>query len=406
MLMIGKQLTAEQRIQKCLVDIMNEPRYIALAGVLMIGDRSVRDDIPTACTNGRDEMYGRAFVDGLNDAELRFLILHESYHKLYQHLTTWKHLHDENHQLANMACDYVINIKIADDNKCGFATMPEGGLCDPKYRDMDSALVFKDLKDNGTGQQQQQPQPNGTGGDQVTPPSNTLDEHDWEGAGGLSTDELRELKRELDEAVRQGALVAGKSGVDVDRSIHELLQPQVNWRDVLRDFITTTCTGADYSTWARPNRRYLSAGLYMPTGISEKVDELVLAIDTSGSIGNTELSAFLTEVKAVCDTVRPERVRLLYWGHEVVADEKYAAHELDQLIESTKPRGGGGTDVNCVCDYMVQHNISPQATIVLTDGALFGDWGKWSNPVLWCILDNERAKPDVGKYVNIKTGDM
>ena len=65
--------------------MMND-KYIALAGLLAIGDRSVRDDIPTACTNGRDESYGRAFCESLNDAELRFLVLHENYHKLARHL--------------------------------------------------------------------------------------------------------------------------------------------------------------------------------------------------------------------------------------------------------------------------------------------------------------------------------
>ncbi len=88
MLAIGKQLTPEQRLSKAVVDIMGNPKYVALAGVLMIGDRSVQDDIPTACTNGRDEMYGRAFVDTLNDAALRFLVLHECYHTLNRHLTT------------------------------------------------------------------------------------------------------------------------------------------------------------------------------------------------------------------------------------------------------------------------------------------------------------------------------
>ena len=109
MLSIGKQLTAEQLLSKAVVDIMGSPKYVALAGVLMIGDRSVVDNIPTACTNGRDEMYVRGFIDTLNYAELRFLVLHECYHKLYRHLTTWRHLYDENAPLANISCDYVIN---------------------------------------------------------------------------------------------------------------------------------------------------------------------------------------------------------------------------------------------------------------------------------------------------------
>ena len=157
MLSIGKELTIEQRLNKCVIDIMGNPKYVALAGILMIGDKRICDTTPTAYTNGRDEIYGRGFVEQLTDAEFRFLILHECYHKLYRHLVTWKHLHDENPQLANMAMDFVINLKIADDNKEDkFATMTgelEMGCYDEKYRGMDTAQVFnllrRDQEQNG-----------------------------------------------------------------------------------------------------------------------------------------------------------------------------------------------------------------------------------------------------------------
>ena len=400
MLAIGKQLTVEQRLSKAVVDIMGNPKYVALAGVLMIGDRTVQDDIPTACTNGRDEMYGRDFVETLNDAELRFLVLHEVYHKLYKHLTTWRHLYDQDAQLANIACDYVINIKIADDNTDGWASMPTGGYLDTKYRGMDSAAVFKDLCDNGLPPSAPQGSGDGDGGD------GGFDTHDWDGATELTPDEKRELAREIDEAIRQGALIAGKVGSGGDRSLDELLQPQIDWREVLREFVQTTCAGNDYSTWQRPNRRYVSSGYYMPSGISEQVGELVIAVDTSGSIGQMELTAFMSEIRSICDTVQPERIRLLYWDTRVCQDEKYDTHELDDLVKTTKPKGGGGTNVECVPAYLTEHGVKPQAAIILTDGYLGGSWGQWACPVLWCILDNQSAKPDTGKYVYIKSRDL
>ncbi len=396
MLSIGKQLTPEQRLSKAVVDIMGNPKYVALAGVLMIGNRTVQDDIPTACTNGRDEMYGRDFIDTLNDPELRFLVLHECYHKLYRHLTTWRHLHEEDAQLANIACDYVINVKIADDNTDGWAVMPQGGCFDPKYRGWDSAAVFADLRDNN-------PPDDGSGGNGQP---QGFDDHDWEGAQELTPDEKRELARDIDEAIRQGALIAGKLGSGGDRSLDELLEPQIDWREVLREFIQTTCAGNDYSTWQRPNRRYVSSGYYMPSGISEQVGELVIAVDTSGSIGQLELSAFMAEIKSICDTVHPECIRLLYWDTQVCQDEKYDLHQLDDLVKTTKPKGGGGTSVECVPAYLTEHGVKPQAAIVLTDGYLGGSWGQWSCPVLWCILDNRSAKPNTGKHVHIKARDM
>ena len=410
--MFVTNLTEEQRLAKAVVAIMGNPKYTALAGVLMIGDRTVTDDpsIPTACTNGRDEMYDRAFVSSLSDAELRFLVLHEVYHKLFKHLHIWRHLYDEDPDLANRANDYVINIKIVDDNGDGFATMTgvlENGCLDEKYRGMDSAQVYNLLRK----QQRQNPPGEGNtggggGGSSKLQDQQPFDQHDWDGAQELTADEKRELARDLDEAIRQGALVAGKMGSGGDRDLEELLQPQVNWREALREFIQDTCAGKDYSTYRKPNRRYLSAGIYMPSGVTEQVGELILAIDTSGSIGNHELSAFLSEVKEICDTVHPDGIRLLYWDTRICRDEKYDSQDLDELVKSTKPKGGGGTDVTCVTDYIREHNINAQACIVLTDGHLYGGWGQWTMPVLWTILDNDGAKPDVGKTVNIKSRDM
>ena len=398
MLAIGKNLTTEQRLSKAVVDIMANPKYIALAGVLMIGNRSIDNNkAPTACTNGRDEWYNSEFVDGLSDPQLRFLVLHEVYHKLYKHLITWQHLYKENPKKANIACDYVINIKIADDNKDGWAIMPDGGFINEKYRGWDSAAVYADLDDNCGGGDEGGDGNGGHGG---------FDEHDWDGAQELTDSEKRDLARDLDEAIRQGALVAGKTGSGGDRELAELLQPQVNWREVLREFVTTTCQGSDYSTWARPNRRYVATGYYMPSGISEKVDELVIAGDMSGSIGQHEISVILTEAKSICDTVKPDKVRILYWDTKVCADEVYEQHELDDMVNSTKPAGGGGTTVSCVPEYMTDKNITPQAVIVITDGYLGSDWGSWSCPVLWVIIDNDSTTAPSGVTLHVKTADL
>ncbi len=389
MLALNQALTAEQRLQKAVMSIMAHDNYVGLSSVLMIGDRRVDDTIPTACTDGRDEMYGRAFVDGLNDAELRFLILHECYHKMYQHLTTWKHLYKKNPPLANVACDYVINVQLVDgDGGTGFIKMPDVGLFDEQYRGMDTAQVFHQIYDS---------LPEGDDGSGF---GAGMDEHDWDGAEQLTEEEKGDLEREVEEAIRQGVLVAGKLGSGGSRELEALLKPQIDWRDVLREFISTTCAGNDFSTWSRPNRKFLSSGVYMPSGISQQVGELVIAIDTSASIGQRELTTFLSEIKSVCDTVNPDRIRLLYWDTKVCADETYDHAETDTLVQSTKPSGGGGTDVQCVSEYMTEHKINPQAVIVFTDGYVY-DWGTWTCPVLWTVYDNKQAKPDCGKTVHI-----
>ena len=408
MLSIGNTLTVEQRLQKGVVDIMGNDKYIALAGILMLGTRTV-DETPTACTNGRDEWYGREYVEKQIDAQLRFLILHENYHKLYKHLKTWIHLWKIDPALANRAMDYVINIKIADDNTDGFAVMPEGGLYDPRFRGMDTAQVFDILRQEQEDEGESgEGQPGGEGGNAEGGNNSPqgFDDHDWKGAQELTDGEQRELERDIDEAIRQGALVAGKLGTGGDRELKDLLKPQIDWRETLRDFLMTHCAGSDFSTWRKPNRRFVGAGYYMPSGISERVEELVIAGDMSGSIGDREVSVILTEVKSVCDTVHPEAVRLLYWDTKVCADEKYEGPEIDNIVSSTRPKGGGGTNVTCVPAYMADNNISPQAAIIITDGYLGNDWGQWNCPVLWVIIDNEDAKPDCGVAIHVTSREL
>lgn len=415
MLMLNKSLTAEMRLEKAVIAILSNPRYAALSGILMVGDRSIDDAVPTACTNGRDELYGRAFVESLTDAELRFLVLHESYHKLYRHLDTWKHLYDADARLANIACDHVINLKIIADNTDRFATMPVDpetslprGCADPRFTGMDAAQVFHLLRDESEDDNNEDGEgEDGEGDGNYHQPGKQgnmdggLDSHDWEGAQSLSDEEKKQLGRDIDEAIRQGVLAAGKLGTGGARDLEELLQAKIDWREALREFVNTTCTGNEFSTWQRPNRRYVSAGIYMPSGVSEQVGELVIAIDTSGSIGGRELSQFLGEVKGICDTVHPSAVRLVYWDTSVCADEKYIGPEVENIVTSTKPAGGGGTDVTCVPKYITEQGIKPQAVVVLTDGYLGGGWGTWPCPLLWCIVGGNKAVPDVGKAVYI-----
>ncbi len=388
MLAIGKQLTAEQRLRKAVIDIIGRNEFIALTGVLLIGTKIVDEKVKTACTNGRDEAYGRKFVDKLSDAEFRFVVLHECYHKMYKHLTTWKHLHDVDHDKANRACDYVINLKLANTDACkeGWIKLPDGVLIDNSFADMDSAKVFKLL----------QSRPKGGDGDEYNP----FDEHKWDEAQEMSEQEQKDLAKEIDNALRQGALLAGKVGTGANRDLGDLLDPKQDWRELLCDFVTTTCAGKDYSTWRRPNRRYVGMDILMPSAISESLGEIVIGIDTSGSIGVEDLNAFLSEIKGICDTVKPSKVRLLYWDTVVRKQEVYLQDELDGLVNATKPAGGGGTDATCVPQYLNEHGIKPECVVMLTDGYV-GGWGQWSVPVLWCILNNKKATADVGKTVHI-----
>jgi predicted metal-dependent peptidase len=139
--------------------------------------------------------------------------------------------------------------------------------------------------------------------------------------------------------------------------------------------------------------------------IDQKVGKIVVAIDTSGSIGGDMLDTFLTEVKTICDEVRPETVDLIYWDYNVAGHEMYTETEYESLLQQTKPKGGGGTDPACIPLYMKKHSIVPEITIVLTDGWYNGegDWSVIGTPVLWCVVDNKSYESATGKVIHIKS---
>ena len=387
-------LTAEQRIERCHIDLMKHPQFVAYSGILMIGETKVDDNIPTACTNGKDVKFGRGFVASLNDAELRGVILHEAKHKMYRHLLTWKHLQKQDPMRANMACDYVINIEVIDEGKrtSDFVVLPEGALYDEKYRGLNSAEVFALLQSNPDGDG------SGISGDSG---DTGFDEHDWEGAEGLNDEEKTALAKEIDQAIRQGAILAGKVGGSVDRAFTDLMSAKVDWKEALREFVSSVSQGKDDSTWRKPNRRWLQHDIYMPSTISESMGRVLVCIDTSGSIWGKVLNRFISEVASVMQNMNPEQVDLLYWDSQVAGHEVYGLNDADRMTSSTKPKGGGGTSPSCITSYMAKHKIDPVCAIILTDGLVGNDWGKnWNCPTLWVITTD--IKSPIGQTIKIE----
>jgi predicted metal-dependent peptidase len=283
-------------------------------------------------------MYNPKFIDTLNDKQLTFVVLHEALHKVFQHMSLWRKLWKESPILANMAADYVVNWTIKEADPNGVVTeMPTQCLFDAKYANMTTKQVYDLLKDDA--EQGKGVFGKGEGGDAGH------DHHDWEGAEGLTAEEVKEVEKQIDQALRQGEIIRGKMAGNQNRTIEGLLEPKVDWREQLREFVNATCKNKDKTSWKRPSRRFIGQDIYMPSMIGETVGKLVIGIDTSGSIGSNELKEFLSEVVGICDDVSPESVELIYWDYDVAGHETYNIGDYAGLAETTKPAGGGGTRV-------------------------------------------------------------
>jgi predicted metal-dependent peptidase len=387
------ELSAEQLISKCKVTIMNSDEWKWMAGIVMMGTTTiVGDDSPckTACTDGLNEEYNRDFIEGLSHPQIMFVVLHENFHKMFRHLFVWQELWKQNAELANIACDAVINTQYLM-GKQGVAFI-EGGVYLPKYSDPNKwnvKAVFDDLLKDA------KPQKAGH------------DQHGWEDAEQIGEEEVKVIEKQVDNALRQATL-AGNLGANMPRSVKEMLVPEVDWRSLTAEFFKTVCSGSDKQTWNRPHRTYVAYDLYIPAPYSDMIGRVLICGDTSGSINDRMLSMFLGHMQVLCNEVNPDGVDIAWWGCSVVGVDSFERNAMDSLASAVKPIGGGGTMPSCITEWLntSEHKREDYVcAIVITDGEFFGDSvGDWGDlPVLWLVVNNAPVPTiPVGTTVHVK----
>jgi predicted metal-dependent peptidase len=216
----------------------------------------------------------------------------------------------------------------------------------------------------------------------------------------MTPEEVKELSDGIDKALREGGMLAGRMGGKMPRAIGELLEPKIDWRDALRDFVSSVMKGKDEFTWRRMNKRHMANDIYLPSMENETIGEVIVAIDTSGSIGSEELTEFATELASICDLVQPEGVRVLWWDTMVHGEQFFKPDNYGQIAQLLKPLGGGGTHVGSVAKYINEKKLNAEAVIVFTDGYVESPI-EWNivPPTLWMITQHKGLDIPCGKKV-------
>ena len=395
-------ITEEQRIKKGHIALMKHPETALWGGVMMMGSTEVVDEAITAYTDGINKKYGRTFLQTIcpTQAEVNGLILHENLHIGLRHHLHGADMFKEDGDKANKAADYVVNDMITEISKKypELVQLPRGGLYDPQYHNMSMREIYKLLKSKkGGGGGGGTPDKEGEKGSGSGGGEYEFDKHDF--GKPMTQEEAKEMDGKIDRAIREGALLAGRLGIDLPRSVTDLLNPVIDWKKELADFVTSSCKGKDEYTWRKFNRRVISNDIYLPTVENETIGEVVVAIDTSGSIGQEQLNEFASELVSICEAVSPDAVRILWWDTKVHGEQLFTDN-YDQIGSMLKPLGGGGTRVSSVAEYINKKKINAECVLVFTDGFLESDV-KWdiSSPTLWMVTENRNWTPPSGKKV-------
>jgi len=410
-------LTDEERLKKSHIILMRHQETALYGSVMMMGESAVEDGIPTAYTDGENKKYGREFMSKLDDAEARGLIMHENLHVALMHIPRHKDLMKEDGLLANVAMDIVVNNIIDNLTDKTLCKLPKGAIFDHKFDGWSVREIYNELKKQnpqrkkpeGGGQPQDgqgQGQDNDSGqgetininGKQVTVQDG--DEHDGTGVNP-TPEQAKEFEERVGRALRVGGILAGRLGAKVPREVTASLDKPIDWKEVLRDFVSTAVRGKDELTWRRFNRNLLANDILAPSVESETMTEVIFAFDTSGSITQEMIGAAAYQLQLICDSVTPETVRVLWWDTEVHGEQVFGG-DSPNVKDILKPMGGGGTHVSCVSEYIAEKNYKPDCIVVFTDGYV-EDKVKWDIGVetLWLVTENRNFKPPKGKMVKI-----
>ena len=296
------------------------------------------EHIPTAATNGLSLYLNKKYIDGLSQEEVTALLLHETYHCALDHINRCKSA-DLNPMVYNIAGDYVIN---NDLDKQGWK-LPQGGLIDHKYDGWSTRKVYDDIFDNAQHIKFEM---------DIIP--NCPKE--------MSKEEYEEtVTSNIVKAVTQARLANDYGSIpgEVAKKVEKILNPKLPWEQILQDHMSSY-KKEDY-TWSRPNRRYWP-DMYLPSMKSESLDQISIGIDTSGSITQEHINAFMAEVKYINDVLKPKAIRIMTFDTRIRSD---ATFEEGESIDDIKLLGGGGTSIHPLIRTLKED--SPEIAIIFTD---------------------------------------
>lgn len=328
------------------------------------------DKIPTACTDGRTITFNPSFFMGLSEEERLFILLHETMHVAYLHMAR---LQDRDIRKWNIAADYVINLQLVDRK----LKMPKGGLCDEKWRDMSAEEVYKALPDDLS----------------VECDLDILPGEEGQGGEKLVQD-VQDILVRAAVASRMSSDKPGSIPGDIEIFLNKLLNPELPWNRLLQKYLNAFCKN-DYS-FRKPNRRFFPKH-HMPSLTGEKLMNLSIAVDTSGSVSDADFLKFISEVASILRMMKPEKITLVQFDTTIKAID--TIKDLKDL-QKCKFKGRGGTRIDPVMDWAIEEK--PQLLMVFSDGYFDPAHTPPPGELLWMIHNNEQFKAPFGKTIHYK----
>lgn len=328
----------------------------------------------TAATDGRHFYYNSRFIQMLRPKEIEFLFGHEVLHCVYDH---FGRRGERDPKIWNIANDFCVNSDLVKHN-VGELITTVPALYDRKYDGFSSEEVYDDLMKNAQKinmndllDKMIDEHLDGEGDDS----DGGGEEGEGKGRPKLTPEERQAIKDEIKEAMLAAAATvdgAGNLPAGVKRLISDLTEPKMNWRELLRMQLESTIK-SDY-TWMRASRKGWHMDAVLPGRNQDPMIDIAVALDASGSISESMLKDFLSEIQGIMDSFPAYKIHVVTFDTEAYNPAQYDSDNLDSICDY-EVKGGGGTDFDCVYNYLKENEIEPKRLVMFTDGYPFGSWG-------------------------------
>lgn len=162
---------------------------------------------------------------------------------------------------------------------------------------------------------------------------------------------------------------AGDTQIDI---INKHKTPIQSWKAVMRDMVRKV---TQTRSFARINNRLAAARVIAPSVKKQLTNsDIIFAIDVSGSMVGKPMNDTINEIISLSRSTPIVNMRVLYWDAEVMNDVLVKnSKSLTSQSSMFKFTGGGGTNINCVYDYIMEKQYKPTGIVYLTDGYVNGD---------------------------------
>jgi predicted metal-dependent peptidase len=380
----------EKKISRTIVDLQQDKPFFAYL-IMKLRITEETGQLPNYAmggVNARGELlYRKSFVQGLTFSQLSFFLIHEVLHVALSHLTRNR---NKDPQIWNIACDIVVN-DIACAN--GYQTIPDSVPCSYDHCIDFQGIKIEDIDKKSAEQIYAELIKGG-----AKAPKTRMDMHmEGDGDEKLSESEAKELRDKWEEAMVTAATHAqmrGKTTQGMDAILRQLIRPKLCWKALLRKYVTESIIH-DYS-YSKYNKK--NNGDLFPGIVKESID-IVIHVDTSGSIGDDSLQKFLSEIVAISRAHQNVNMNLIVCDCEIQDVYKVNATNKNKIL-NLKFRGRGGTSHQPVFDHIAKKIPRCKLLVSFTDG--YSDINECKKPgynVIWILKNGKGEQIKYGRKI-------